>query len=278
MTAGTRIQHGTGADADAPAGAASRSFPPGEVFVGTSGWAYDDWNGLFYPPGVRGAERLAHYAQHFDTVEVNVTFYRLPTPVMLSSWNRRLPEGFRLAVKGSRQITHEARLASIDDALSAFLGLVGQLATLRVVLWQLPTSLPKDLPLLQAFLARLAAQPLAASGDRQEIRHAFEFRHASWWDEDVRASLMRNNAAWVTLSHPHLPDTIVPTSDVLYVRFHGRAEKLYDYDYSEAELSSWADRLRPHLPGRTLYAYFNNDWYGHAIRNGLRLRELLGVG
>jgi uncharacterized protein YecE (DUF72 family) len=238
------------------------------VHVGTSGWTYDDWNGPFYPAEVAGAERLSFYARMFDTVEVNSTFYRLPYESLIVAWNRRLPPGFALAVKGSRTVTHLKKLADCDEPLARFCERIRPLRALQVILWQLPPSLHKDIGRLTHFLARLP----------EGVRHAVEFRHPSWWDDEVARILGRRGAAFVAVSHPQLPEEAPVTADFLYVRFHGKGSQLYDYDYTAAELESWTRRLAPQLPGRTLFAYFNNDWRANAPRNALTFRGLLAAG
>jgi len=237
------------------------------IYIGTSGWTYDDWSGTFYPPDVQGADRLNYYARHFDAVEVNATFYRLPYPSMITAWNRRLPPGFHLVVKGSRAVTHLRKLSGCEKELHLFLDRVLLLQRLEVILWQIPPSLRKDLPRLEAFLAALP----------KKVRHAVEFRHETWWCEETARLLSRHGAAFVAVSHPRLPHTIFPTADFIYVRFHGLGRRLYVYDYSRRELEEWAERLRPHLEGRTLYAFFNNDYHANAPRNALTFRDILGV-
>ena len=237
------------------------------IYVGTSGWVYDDWQGRFYPEDVKGSDRLSYYAQHFDTVEVNATFYRLPTSNMLDAWNRRLPADFHLVLKGSRLITHLKRLRDCREPLRTFLDRALELRTLKVILWQLPPSLHQDLPLLEDFLALLPS----------EVRHAVEFRHGSWWDDQVTETLARYRAAFVAVSMGGLPDTIIPTTDFLYLRFHGPADLVYQYDYPNEELAAWVERVRPHLADRTLYAFFNNDYHAHAPRNAAGFRELLSA-
>jgi uncharacterized protein YecE (DUF72 family) len=238
-----------------------------EIHVGTSGWTYDDWSGPFYPKDVRVAARLAYYARQFDTVEVNATFYRLPTQAMIDAWNRTLPEQYRLVLKGSRYVTHLRKLVDCEEALAAFWERARQLRAIKVILWQLPPSLGKDVDRLARFLGGLP----------EEVRHAIEFRHASWWErpEDVEAVLARHRAAWVGVSYSGLPDSILPTTDFLYVRFHGLGKERYRYDYSRSELQDWAVRLVPHLAGRALYAFFNNDYEANAPRNAMVFRELL---
>lgn len=238
------------------------------IHVGTSGWTYSDWTGVFYPPEIRDSERLSYYASRFDTVEINATFYRFPSEQMIAAWNRRLPEDFHLVIKGSRRVTHLQKLVGCEEVLRSFLERVLALRTLRVLLWQLPPSLHQDRPRLEAFLewlCRLAPQ----------VRHAVEFRHASWWNTETADVLRRYDAAFVAASHPKLPPDVFATTDFLYIRFHGLGKQLYRYDYSPEELAEWAQRLHPHLPGRTLYAFFNNDYEAFAPRNAMVFRQML---
>lgn len=238
------------------------------MFVGTSGWTYDDWTERFYPKEVKGPERLSFYAAHFDTVEVNATFYRLPTQTMIAAWNRRLGDEFHLVVKGSRVVTHLKKLGDCLDPLQTFLDRVLQLNRLKVILWQLPPSLHKDIGRLESFLTLLP----------KDVRHAIEFRHKSWWDGETAEALARHGAAFVAISHPTLPATIFPSTDFLYVRFHGQGKTLYQYAYTDEELSHWVNQLRPHLAHRTVYAFFNNDFNANAVRNAMSLREMLAPG
>lgn len=242
-------------------------MPPRRAYVGTSGWTYDDWTGPFYPPDVRGSDRLPFYARHFDTVEVNASFYRVPAPAAVDAWNERLPGRFRLVLKGSRQITHRSRLKDCDEPLEFFLDRVLELRNLKVILWQLPPSLHLDPELLDRFLARLP----------RSVRHAVEFRHASWWDRETDDVLRRHRAAFVAVSHPRLPSEVRRTTDLVYVRFHGLGSRLYDYDYSLAELRTWERRLRPHRGRRTIYAFFNNDFEANAPRNARTFMRMLGA-
>lgn len=236
--------------------------------VGTSGWTYDDWNGPFYPKTVRGAERLSFYAERFDTVEVNATFYRFPTEAMVASWRRRLGRGFHLVVKGHRIVTHRKRGLDCADQIADFMGRLAELKTLRVILWQLPPSLHRDVARLEGFLAQLP---------RGKVRHAVEFRHPSWWDDDVARRLRAHRAAFVAVSRPDLPSDVVPTTDFLYLRFHGLGPDPYRHDYARPELEAWAARLAPLLRNRKLYAFFNNDHRAHAVGNAEAFRDILAV-
>lgn len=237
----------------------------GGVHVGTSGWTYDDWSGPFYPADVTGAERLSHYATQFDTVEVNATFYRLPFAGMITGWNRRLPFDFHLVLKGPRSVTHLRKLTDCGDALSRFFDRVSALETLKVILWQLPPSLHRDIDRLDAFL----------TGLRGGVRHAVEFRRASWWDDEVIRVLERHRAAFVSVSHPRLPDDLVASTGLLYLRFHGLGKRLYDYDYSQKELAAWAAKVKPLLADHEVYAFFNNDIAAQAPANAAQFRRLL---
>jgi len=203
----------------------------GALYAGTSGWTYDDWTSAFYPKGVRGARRLSYYATQFNTVEVNATFYRYPSAAMIAAWNRTLPEEFHLVLKGSRRITHFNRLRDVEELVALFLERARQLATLRALLWQLHPQTEKDLSLLREFLALLPS----------DIRHAIEFRHDSWWSDDVADMLEESNVAFVGVSHPTLPKTVYRTANFTYLRFHGIGEDLYDYDYSDTQLREWVE-------------------------------------
>ncbi len=234
-------------------------------YVGTSGWTYDDWSGPFYPEEVKGPERLSFYAEHFNAVEINATFYRLPTQPMIAAWNRRLGGDFHLVVKGSRLVTYFKKLEDCSEPLRNLLDRILQLDRLKVVLWQLPPSLRKDKTRLETFLSTLP----------KEARHAVEFRHKSWWDEEIVETLAKHDAAFVAVSHPRLPETIHATTDFLYLRFHGKGRDLYRYDYSRDELQDWAKALKPHLKKRLLYAFFNNDYNANAARNAASFRDIL---
>lgn len=235
------------------------------IHVGTSGWTYDGWTGPFYPEDVQGPERLSFYVKHFDTVEVNATFYRLPFEGMIKGWNKRLPESYHLVVKGPRFVTHIKRLKDCAEYMERFLDRVLALKALRVILWQLPPSFPYDLGLLEEFL----------SGLPPRVQHAVEFRHERWWEKRTRSLLTRHNAAFVSVSHPRLPEDLVCTTDLAYLRFHGRGKKLYDYDYSAKELRVWVEKAARLDRGCEVYAFFNNDWHANAPRNAKTFERMI---
>lgn len=237
-----------------------------ELRIGTSGWSYDHWDGVFYPEGFSAAERLAYYATHFRTVEINATFYRLPTQHAVDSWRKQVPDDFLFAVKGSQFITHYRRLQNIDEQLETFMERVGGLGKrLGPLLWQLPPSMDRDDALLERFLAKLPD-----SG----IQHAIEFRDDSWLAEPVFELLREYNVAVVNVSGGQIREDHTPTADFVYGRFHGGAA--YHGQYNRPDLEPWRSFFSEQLKaGRDCYAYFNNDVGGHAPADAARLGEML---
>jgi len=243
-----------------------------QVRVGTSGWSYDHWAGVFYPEHLGAAHRLEYYSRQFSTVEIDATFYRLPSENAVKTWHDTVPEGFVFAVKGSRFITHYRRLRDVDEALATYLDRLGALGEkLAVVLWQLPPTFARDDVTLGAFL------DLLARSSPDGLRHAVEFRHGSWLDDVVFALLREHGAAIVSVSSDELPECRVATADFVYVRFHGTAA--YHGAYERPALEPWAAYLAEHsAAGRDVYAYFNNDAEGHAPSDARRLLGMLENG
>jgi uncharacterized protein YecE (DUF72 family) len=236
--------------------------------VGTSGWSYDHWDGVLYPPGTPSRQRLEHYTRAFDTVELNASFYRWPREVSFVSWQRRLPPGFAMSVKAPRGLTHARRLYSPEVWVERIAASWHRLHDKRgVLLVQLPPTLERDDARLDWFLGRFPWW----------VPVAVELRHPSWHDEAVFALLERHGAAYVVMSGAGLPCVLRATAPFVYVRLHGPSQDwLYGGSYSDADLSWWADRIGEwEASGREVYAYFNNDGEGNAVRNALRLRELL---
>jgi uncharacterized protein YecE (DUF72 family) len=237
------------------------------VRVGCSGWQYRDWRGGLYPTGLPQRRWLERYAEVFDTVEVNSTFYRLAKPAAVARWVEQTPAGFTFAAKASRYLIHMRKLRDIDEGVRRFYAGIAPLADagrLGPVLWQLPEWFAKDLPRLQEACGRLPAG-----------RHCWEFRHPSWFDDDVYAVLAAHDMALAYGDAPHRPfQAHVATTDWTLVRFHfgtrGRRG-----NYSDREIDAWADRLTAWREREALWVYFNNDWEGFAVRNALRLRREL---
>jgi uncharacterized protein YecE (DUF72 family) len=243
------------------------------VRIGTSGFSYRHWKGRFYPPDLKQSEWLEYYAGLFDTVELNVTFYRMPREEVFRSWRNRTPEGFAFALKGARMVTHLCRLKDCEESLRLFLKQVALLGDkLGPLLWQLPPFLRRDDTLLARFLHDLTAAPTKGLS----LRHAFEFRHSSWFAPPVYELLRAHGAALCCAHSGVWPTELEATCPWVYARFHGGKE-LYGSCYSNKELSEWAGRLRLLVESKLpVFAYFNNDAHAHAVANALRLRSLLG--
>ncbi|HYD43307.1 MAG TPA: DUF72 domain-containing protein [Anaeromyxobacter sp.] len=235
------------------------------IRVGTSGYQYRHWRGVLYPPGVPVRAWLARYTQFFDTVELNATFYRLPTADAAERWRAGVPRGFVFAVKGSRYLTHLKRLRDAGEGLERFFGPVRHLGpTLGPVLWQLPPQFAPDLERLDHFLSRLPP-----------VRHAVEFRDPAWYAEETCAVLDRHGAAFcehdrVERRPPRL------TGAFRYVRFHGTTGH-YHGRYGPAYLRAIAEELLDWArPGRDAFVYFNNDLGGAAVHDAIDLLAALG--
>jgi uncharacterized protein YecE (DUF72 family) len=239
------------------------------IAVGTSGWSYDHWTDVLYPPGLPPADRLAIYARSFQTVELNSSFYRWPRPATFQSWRRRLPVGFQLSVKAPRGLTHAKRLYAPEAWIDRIAAGWHELGDARAVLLvQLPPDQRRDDARLAYFLGLLP----------RWIRTAVELRHPSWVDDDVFGLLEHHAAAYCVMSGANLPCVLRATAPAVYVRLHGPdPHHLYGGSYSEADLTWWAERIREwDRSGRDVFAYFNNDGGGNAVRNAFTLRRLLG--
>jgi uncharacterized protein YecE (DUF72 family) len=239
------------------------------IHVGTSGWSYDHWEGVLYPPGTPPRGRLDLYTREFGTVELNASFYRWPANSTFAGWRRRLPDGFRLSVKASRGLTHAKRLYAPEAWVERISASWHELRDRRAVLLvQLDPRHERDDARLDYFLGRLP----------DWIPVAVELRHPSWHDDAVFELLERHRAAYCVMSGAHLPCILRATAPVVYVRLHGPShDHLYGGSYGLDDLRWWADRmLEWEGQGREVYAYFNNDGEGHAVRNARLLRRLLG--
>lgn len=238
------------------------------VHIGTSGWSYAHWENVLYPPGTRPAARLELYAGRFATAELNASFYRWPADRTFAGWRRRLPDGFQLSVKAARGLTHGKRLNAPDTWVERMAASWHELADRRgVLLVQLAPAHVRDDARLDYFLGRLP----------DWMRVAVELRHPSWHDDAVFELLGRHQAAYCVMSGADLPCVLRATAPFVYVRLHGPDHhQLYSGCYSQDELRWWADRIREWARGgRDVYAYFNNDGHGHAVRNAESLRALL---
>jgi uncharacterized protein YecE (DUF72 family) len=239
------------------------------VRVGTSGWNYDDWRGRLYPEGVGPSRWLRRYAEVFNTVEVNSTFYRLASREGVKRWVEQTPDGFEFAVKASRYLTHVKRLRDIGQGVERFYERIEPLVEpgkLGPVVWQFPATFRRDDELLAGAL------PLLPRG-----RHCFEFRHESWFTKAVYELLGRHGAALVIGDHPRWPfQARELTTDWTLVRLHhGRRGRRGNY--SERELEEWTRRIAQWRRRADVLVYFNNDWEGFAVENALALKRRLGL-
>jgi uncharacterized protein YecE (DUF72 family) len=238
-----------------------------EMRIGCSGWNYAHWREVVYPKGMPPKRWLTHYATMFDTVEVNSTFYRLPKQPAVQGWVEQTPDDFVFAVKASRYLTHIKRLASFGPGVELFYERIEPLVSsgkLGPILWQLPANFHRDDDRLGTALDALPPG-----------RHCFEFRHPSWFVPDVYELLRRRGAALVIGDTPQRPFQANEfTAGWTFVRFHhGRRGR--NGNYSPSEIEEWATRIRKWRRSLDVYAYFNNDWSGYAVRNALDLRHAL---
>jgi len=239
-----------------------------EIRIGTSGWHYNHWIGRFYPEKLPKDQWLEHYAQHFDTVEINSTFYHLPKEQTMVNWHDRVPAHFLFAVKASRYITHVKKLNDPQESLVRFFELADLLKRrLGPILYQLPPSLHKNLERLDAFIACLPKREHAV----------FEFRDRSWYEQDTFDLLNRWGVALCVHDMGDKAPPRVVTGGVVYVRFHG-TNGHYAGNYPDHMLRDWADWMMSQAGNvRAIYAYFNNDVSGHAINNARTLKQIMGV-
>jgi uncharacterized protein YecE (DUF72 family) len=237
------------------------------IHVGCSGWVYRHWRGIFYSEGLPQKRWFERYAEEFDTVEINASFYRLPLASTFEGWRDKAPPGFRYAVKVNRFITHMKKLVECEDAVDRFIALARPLGEkLGPLLYQLPPSLHKNVERLDTFLARIP----------KDLEQVFEFRHKSWYDEEVVALLDRHGVGFVAHDLKGLASPRWASGRTAYVRFHGTGGR-YHGRYSDKTLLDWTDWIREQRDnGRSVWCYFNNDIHGHAIEDARTLKSMVG--
>ncbi len=244
-----------------------------QVRVGCSGWMYDDWRGRLYPASGPKRRWLELYAERFDTVEVNATFYRLARREVVAGWVEHTPADFLFSVKASRYLTHIKRLLDIGEGVKRFyepLAPLIEAGRLGPVLWQLPENFHRDDERLHGWLELLCEAP--------SDMHTIEFRHESWFAPEVLAALRRHSVALTIGDHPKRPfQSDEATAPWRFLRFHYGARGRGG-NYSGSELEQWAQRIGAWRRRTDVYAYFNNDWRGFAPENARTLRRrLLGA-
>jgi uncharacterized protein YecE (DUF72 family) len=233
------------------------------IWVGTSGYNYPEWKGSFYPQKLPAAKMLPYYAERFSTVEINNTFYRMPDEKILAGWNRETPDRFKLTLKAPKRITHDSRLRDCAESLSFFVRVARTLGPkLGALLFQLPPYFRKDLNVLDAFLAALPTDVCAA----------FEFRHASWLDEEVYARLKARNLALCIADNDKSSTPVRMTADYAYFR-------LRDEGYAPEDIATWAQTIRAQTAQcRDVYVYFKHEEAGKGPEFARLLLRELGNG
>jgi uncharacterized protein YecE (DUF72 family) len=239
------------------------------LFIGTSGWLYRHWRGDFYPPGLAQKDEFAFYCARFAAVELNSSFYRLPTAAAFAGWRKRSPPGFAFAVKASRYITHNKKLLDPVEPLALLLARARRLGPkLGPLLFQLPPRWAYNGERFAAFLERLPRRPACV----------FEFRHPSWFNEHAYGLMRDAGAGLCIYDLAGFASPRVVTSTTVYLRLHGPEGK-YAGSYSTEALRGWARAIAGWRDqGREVHCYFDNDIGGHAPRNALALKALLGDG
>jgi uncharacterized protein YecE (DUF72 family) len=236
-----------------------------KYLVGTSGWVYPHWRGRFYPDDLPQNQWLEFYCHHFSTVELNNSFYRLPSERAFLHWKEVTPAAFVFSVKVSRFITHLKKLRNAEAALENFISRAKLLGDkLGPLLYQLPPQMPKDLALLESFLRLLP----------KDLHHVVEFRNQAWLADEVYELLGLYGAGFCIYDMPDLATPVIATAGHAYVRFHG-SSGLYSSSYSDHELETWARKIGA-LPAEKVHIYFNNDAEAYAVSNARTLAKLLG--
>lgn len=235
-------------------------------YIGTSGWMYDHWEGVFYPSGLSKNKWLEYYTKYFDTVEINNTFYHLPQAKTFKKWEASVPKTFIFAIKANRFITHIKRLHQAKDSVRLFLNRAKLLKKhLGPILYQLPPHWNANPDRLREFVKVLP----------KGYFNAFEFRDPSWFNQEIYQILRSNRLSFCIYNMPGIACPHEVTGPFVYIRMHG-GNILYGSNYSEKELRKLATEVKTFLQKNfPVYIYFNNDAYGYAVKNALRLKELL---
>ncbi|MCA1583300.1 MAG: DUF72 domain-containing protein [Acidobacteria bacterium] len=230
------------------------------ILIGTSGYSYPEWKGSFYPTDLATGKMLPYYADRFPTVEVNATFYRMPTAKMVTGWASQVPSSFRFTLKAPRRITHDKRLVDVGDPVRAFCAAAGELGPqLAALLFQLPPNFKKNLDVFDRFLETLPPK----------VRAAFEFRNESWWDDEVYGRLRARNFALCIAESEARSTPMVMTADFAYFR-------LRDEGYQDEDIQRWTDHIRALDTQLTdVFVYFKHEDEGKGAAFGQRMMELL---
>ncbi|MDR6764416.1 uncharacterized protein YecE (DUF72 family) [Flavobacterium sp. 2755] len=236
------------------------------IYIGTSGWLYKHWRNTFYPADLKVKEEFAYYAGKFSTVEINSTFYGVPSDQTLMNWKKNSPPHFVYTVKASRFITHLKKLHNTTQILHSFIHKMELLGSkLGVILVQLPPYLKADTKLLETFLKELP----------KTNRFVIEFRNAEWYTAEVFNLLKKHNVGFCIYELAGHLSPLEITADFVYLRLHGPTSDKYRGNYSGQALKKWADQCKIWLQTKDVYVYFDNDEQGYAAFNALKLEQLV---
>lgn len=235
-------------------------------YIGCSGFYYKSWKGAFYPEDLPQKKWFDYYCQHFNTLELNVTFYRFPQLSFLQNWYTKSPDDFRFAVKAPRTITHYKKFTDTKDILTDFYAVIskGLQHKLGCVLFQMPPSSVYSEEHLEKIIQSIDIS----------FFNVVEFRDLSWWRQDVYNELAKHNISFCGMSHPKLPDEVVANTPHLYYRMHGE-NQLYASNYSHKELDKLAAKIKKSRKVEEVYVYFNNDIHAYAIENAQYLQQIV---
>jgi uncharacterized protein YecE (DUF72 family) len=247
-----------------------------ELYIGTSGWHYNDWLGKFYPKEVTGYKELAFHAQHFNTVENNSSFYRVSKESTYKTWDKMTPEGYKFSIKLNKEVTHTARLELTDDIKERVGYILDSTQVLGdklgAIVIQLPASFKYDLPKVEKFSDFFTKK---VREQKCKFDVAIEFRNKYWLVDNVFEVLRKYNVALVAGQSSRWPEERQVTADIAYIRMHGPG-KLFASSYSIEQLQEWADYIKSISSNvKRIYVYFNNDFHGYALENAKELMALL---
>ncbi len=239
-----------------------------KILIGTSGYNYNHWRNIFYPPELSTKEFLNYYQKFFSTVEINYTFYHFPKESTIKKWFEISADNFLYSAKVPRLITHLKKLSNCNEELKRFLDTISKLdKKLGILLFQMPPSFK--------FSQENIEKILSIKEQIRNFNFTFEFRHQSWFENEI-SILTENKLSIATVSAPRLKFKIFDSSSHIYIRLHGK-NAWYSYDYTEEELHEIAKLIFPLLEKeKTIWIYFNNDFGGFAVKNAMRLKEILG--
>jgi len=237
------------------------------VHIGCSGYNYREWKGMFYPENIPQSKWLEYYTEHYNTVEINASFYRFPSGKSLKIWYDKTPTNFRFSLKANNQITHFKKFNGTQELINEFYDVADKSLKdkLECILFQLPPSVKYSRETLDRIVEQL----------NPAFNNVLEFRDAGWWNEDVYKILKSNKIIFCISSYPGLPDDFVKTTDTVYVRLHGKTE-LYKSNYSNHELQQLRDSI-DRSKAKHAFIYFDNTWGGNAIANAQTMQQLMNV-